>query len=314
MLLILLTTVGLAMAGGPYSTTSPAPATSQPGLHSHYSLLHNLIVHWGYSDTCVATALEACNPISEQHQQPSLIQEAKEVLKEVSVMVNKFESRPRHCKDLLDSGDTGSGLRLVYPYPGQPHHHVTVFCDHTVDGGGWTVFQRRTNDSIRQDFNRTWIEYQLGFGNIETEFWMGLDLLHVLTSTTLHELRIDLADYEGGERWAMYGFFNVGSDETKYRLSIGRYSGDAGDAMQVHHGHSFSTHDQDNDAYEHNCAELRRGAWWYTDCGTSNLNGYQHQGATSPGSSGYIESIFWKQWLGWYYSLNRTSMMIRPAF
>ncbi|KAG0720681.1 Techylectin-5A [Chionoecetes opilio] len=96
----------------------------------------------------------------------NIAQEAKEVLKEVSVLVNKLESRPRHCKDLLDSGDTGSGLRLVYPYPGPPHHHVTVFCDHTVDGGGWTVLQRRTNDSIRQDFYRTWIEYQLGFGDL----------------------------------------------------------------------------------------------------------------------------------------------------
>ncbi|KAG0718599.1 Ficolin-1 [Chionoecetes opilio] len=279
MMLILLSTVGLAMAGEPISNPGPAPATSQPGLHIHQSLLSNILLYSGYSDTCVASALDACNPISEQHQQPALIQEAKEVLKEVSVIVNKLESRPRHCKDLLDSGDTGSGLRLVYPYPGQPHHHVTVFCDHTVDGGGWTVFQRRTNDSIRQDFYRTWIEYKLGFGDIESDFWLGLDLLHVLTSTTLQRLRIDLADYEGGERWAKYGFFNVGSDETKYRLSVGRYSGDAGDAMEYHHGASFSTHDQDNDIHDtYNCAEKKRGAWWYKDCSKSSLNGYQHQG------------------------------------
>ncbi|KAG0717475.1 Ficolin-1 [Chionoecetes opilio] len=300
MLLILLSTVGLAMAGGPSSTPGPAPATSQPGLHIHQSLLSNLLLYSGYSDTCVASALDACNPISEQHQQPSLTQEAKEVLKEVSVMVNKLESRPRHCKDLLDSGDTGSGLRLVYPYPGQPHHHVTVFCDHTVDGGGWTVFQRRTNDSIRQDFNRTWIEYQLGFGDIQGEFWMGLDLLHVLTSTILQSLRIDLADYEGGELWAKYGFFNVGSDETKYRLRVGRYSGDAGDAMEYHHGSSFSTHDQDNDTGDSNCAE-----------NNSSLNGYQHQGTYS---TTYSEGIYWLQWRGYKYSLRRTSMMIRPAF
>ncbi|KAG0728594.1 Ficolin-2 [Chionoecetes opilio] len=329
MLLILLTTVGLAMAGGISRTPGPAPATSQLGLHIHQSAtqqLSNILLYSGYSDTCVATALDACNPISEQHQQPSLIQEAKEVLeegkevlkegkevlKEISVMVNKLESRPRHCKDLLDSGNTGSGLRLVYPYPGQPHHHVTVFCDHTVDGGGWTVFQRRTNDSIREDFNRTWIEYKLGFGDIEAEFWMGLGLLHVLTSTTLQELRIDLADNEGEERWAKYGVFSVGSDEAKYRLSVERYSGDAGDAMTYHHGQSFSTHDQDNDAHNTaNCAERYRGAWWYKDCTQSNLNGYQHQGNYS---ASYSEGITWQQWRGWKYSLSRTSMMIRPAF
>ncbi|KAG0712863.1 Ficolin-2 [Chionoecetes opilio] len=311
MLLILLTTVGLAMARQ-ISIPGPAPATSKPGLVNHQSVLNNLLLYASYCDTCVETALETCNRISEQHQQPSFIQEAKEVLKEISVMINKSESRPRHCKDLLDSGDTGSGLRLVYPYPGQPHHNVTVFCEHTVDGGGWTVFQRRSSDSIRQDFNRTWIEYKLGFGDIEAEFWMGLELLHVLTSTTLQELRIDLADYEGGERWAKYGVFNVGSDEAKYRLSVGRYSGDAGDAMTDSHGQSFSTHDQDNDALNTlNCAEVWRGGWWFKICGHTNLNGYQYQGTYS---THHHEGIFWHQWHGWKYSLRQTSMMIRPAF
>ncbi|KAG0710758.1 Ficolin-1 [Chionoecetes opilio] len=311
MLLVVLSTVGLAMAG-PAITQGPSPAYSQPGQPTHHSLITNLLLYTGFNDACLANALEACKPTPEQHQQPSLIQEAKEVLKEVSVIVNKLESRPRHCKDLLDSGDTGRGLRLVYPYPGQPHHHVTVFCDHTVDGGGWTVLQKRNNDVIRQDFYRTWTEYQLGFGDLKGEFWLGLDLIHVLTSTTLQQLRIDLADYDGLERVAKYGFFNVGSDETKYRMSVGRYSGDAGDAMENHHGSGFSTHEQDNDNdLIRNCAELFRGGWWYAPrCHDSNLNGYQYQG----NHPSFADGINWNQWHGFHYSLRRTSMMIRPAF
>ena len=144
------------------------------------------------------------------------------MIQQVSLMLNASESRPRNCKDLLESGDSGSGLRVVYPYPGRPHRRVTVYCDHTVDGGGWTVVQRRSNDSVRQDFYRTWVEYQLGFGDLGGEFWMGLDLLHELTSTTLQQLRIDLHDYDGDHRWAKYEVFHVGAPETNYRLGIGR--------------------------------------------------------------------------------------------
>ena len=146
----------------------------------------------------------------------------REMVQEVSQAINKWESRPRHCKDLLDSGDSGSGLRQVYPYHGQPHHRVTVYCDHTVDGGGWTVFQRRSNDTSRQDFNRRWTEYQMGFGDLEGEFWLGLDLLHEFTSTTMQQLRIDLEDYDGAHRWAKYGFFHVGGLDTRYLLGVGR--------------------------------------------------------------------------------------------
>ncbi|XP_045125466.1 ficolin-1-like [Portunus trituberculatus] len=239
------------------------------------------------------------------------MEEAKEVVQQVSVAVNKWESRPRHCKDLLDSGDSGSGLRQVYPYPGQPHHRVTVFCDHTVDGGGWTVFQRRTSDAVRQDFYRTWIEYRLGFGDLEGEFWLGLDLLHQLTSTTLQQLRIDLHDYEGEHRWAKYGFFHVGAPETKFRLSVGSYSGNAGDSLAArHNGMPFSTRDADNDKDTRNCADIRRGGYWYDNCYDSNLNGYQHVGHDTTDHRG----IAWRHWRGVSYSLQAASMMMRPAF
>lgn len=146
------------------------------------------------------------------------MQEVREAIKEL----NTWRTRPRHCKDLLASGDSGRGVRQVYPYPGRPYDAAAVFCDHTVDGGGWTVFQRRTNATTREDFYRTWVEYQLGFGNLEGEFWLGLDLLHTLTSWSLQELRVDLADFDGQQRFAKYGAFSVGPASSNYRLSIDR--------------------------------------------------------------------------------------------
>ena len=39
-------------------------------------------------------------------------------------------------------------------------------------------------------------------------------------------------------------------------------------------GSQFSTKDRDNDKLDSaNCAEIHTGGWWFSDCGSSNLNG-----------------------------------------
>lgn len=53
-----------------------------------------------------------------------------------------------------------------------------------------------------------------------------------------------------------------------------------------------------------------RGGWWYKSCHKSNLNGYQHERTYS---ASWAEGINWEHWRGIWYSLKRTSMMIRPA-
>lgn len=220
--------------------------------------------------------------------------------------------RPRHCRDLLEAGDTLSGIREVYPFLKHPDASVSVFCEQTVDGGGWTVFQRRKNLTQREDFYRTWIEYRLGFGHMEGEFWLGLDLLHELTSTALQEMRVDLKDYEGAHRFAKYGKFYVGPLDKYYAISVGRYSGTAGNGLGDgrHDGHKFSTYDSDHDGDSTNCAQTYRGAWWYDKCHISNLNGFQHLGQ----HDSYADGINWRPWKGYHYSLQETAMMIRPAF
>ena len=43
-------------------------------------------------------------------------------------------------------------------------------------------------------------------------------------------------------------------------------------------GTKFSTLDRDNDTWRNNCAERFKGAWWYTACLNSNLNGLYLKG------------------------------------
>lgn len=47
-----------------------------------------------------------------------------------------------------------------------------------VDGGGWTVIQKRETAS---DFYKGWQEYRDGFGDA-INFWIGLENIHSLTS------------------------------------------------------------------------------------------------------------------------------------
>ena len=51
---------------------------------------------------------------------------------------------------------------------------MQVLCD--MNGGGWTVFQRRFNGSV--DFYRDCSSYKNGFGDLKGKFWLGNDNLH----------------------------------------------------------------------------------------------------------------------------------------
>lgn len=283
------------------------PAMECSNLHDDQSLLSSILHVLGYNETCVAASLDYCS--SAQEDGDLQIEKAGEA-QQNNMVENKSECRPRSCKDLLDFGDSGSGLRQVYPYYGRPNDNVTVYCEQEIDGGGWTVFQRRVNNTIRENFSRRWREYQAGFGDVENEFWIGLEALHALTKTE-QELRVDLEDFEGSHRWAKYGTFRVGSEDTNYRLTIGSYSGDAGDDMSKSNGGRFSTLDADHNTYSRDhCGRVYQGGWWYKNCGWVNLNGYQHVGSFT---ASFGEGIIWHQFRGWKYSLRRTTMMGRPA-
>ncbi|XP_052075880.1 fibrinogen-like protein 1, partial [Mytilus californianus] len=159
------------------------------------------------------------------------------------------------------------------------------------------------------DFNRTWKEYEHGFGNFKGEHWLGNEKMHILTSGGNFELRIDLADFDGEARYALYRKFSVGDAKSKYKLTISGYSGNAGtrDCLSGHNGILFSTTDQDNDNHHINCANSYNGGYWYNKCYQSNLNGAYLKGETKLKSKGMV----WPCWRGYNYSLKSTTLMIR---
>lgn len=215
-----------------------------------------------------------------------------------------FGQKPRDCFDILTSGVTGSGQYTVYP--GGLRRGIPVICDMTTDGGGWLVFQQRKDGTV--DFTRDWSAYQFGFGEKDGEFWLGNEALHLITSQASYELRVELEDYEDERRHAVYRLFHVGSRDTAFRLSVGGYSGDAGDSLSSHNGAMFSTIDRDNDMSEGSCATAYKSGWWYTNCLDACLNGRYLAG---PHES-IADGINWVTWKGLNYSLKISRMMLRP--
>ncbi|XP_050093129.1 fibrinogen-like protein A [Anopheles aquasalis] len=150
-----------------------------------------------------------------------------------------------------------------------------VYCEQEKYEGGWIVMQHRFDGSV--DFYRNWAEYRDGFGQLHSEFWLGLERIHQLTTARAHEIVIEMADFEGNHGFARYNAFQVGSESEKYELkSLGSYSGTAGDSLSYHEkGRKFCTKDHNNDGRpEYHFAVRYEGAWWYgSGGGYSNLNG-----------------------------------------
>ena len=175
-----------------------------------------------------------------------------------------------------------------------------------TDGGGWTVFQRRMDGS--QDFYRNWRDYVHGFGELKGEFWLGLSKIHRLAnSTDPAALRVDLKDYDNNTSYAHYSSFYIGGSSTDYTLQVSGYSGTAEDSLTSSSGMKFSTKDDDNDVYNHHCAVLYSGAWWYRHCTYSNLNGLYSYSTVYDNNKYAV----WYHWKNRWVSIKFSEMKIR---
>lgn len=81
-----------------------------------------------------------------------------------------------------------------------------------------------------------------------------------------------------------------------------------GDSFKGTNDVPFSTKDQDNDSADLNCAVTYKGAWWYTKCHSSNLNGLYLRGS----HESYADGVDWSTFRGHHYSLMNSVIKIRP--
>ncbi|XP_036408760.1 angiopoietin-related protein 6 isoform X2 [Megalops cyprinoides] len=218
----------------------------------------------------------------------------------ISYPVTKTPGPWRDCQHALESGERTSGIYLLRPR--NANRLLQAWCE-----AGWTVIQRRQDGSV--NFFRTWDQYK-GFGNLDGEYWLGLEHLYWLTAQAQYRLRVALEDWQGRQVFAEYDSFHLEPESDWYRLRLGRYHGNAGDSLSWHNNKAFTTLDRDKDAYTGNCAHYQKGGWWYHMCAHSNLNGVWYRGGHY--RSRYQDGVYWAEFHGGSYSLKRAAMMIKP--
>ena len=128
--------------------------------------------------------------------------------------------------------------------------------------------------------------------------------MHHITKQRQYTLRVDLHDWDDATRYAEYSLFNIGDEESKYKLTYFGYTGDASDSLgNNHRGRPFSTMDHDNDVWSENCALRWQSGWWYHYCYDANLNG----------PYGNVIGVRWHLWKNGE-ALKSSVMRIRPTF
>lgn len=173
-----------------------------------------------------------------------------------------YPAVPRDCAELYNSGVQRSGVYTIDP---DNAGSFDVFCNQTLDGGGWTVLQKKLNPSFSLD--RDWCQYKEGFGNLSGDFWLGLDKMYHLTKGGRYKLRIDLDE---GNFFQIHSF-EVQNEDDGYKL---KYEAPDGKMNRVtQNGKKFSTKDWYGGQSDKNCESARhcKRGWWYKHCEMNNI-------------------------------------------
>ena len=153
----------------------------------------------------------------------------------------------------------------------------------------WLVIMRRYDGSV--NFTRTSNhfrdDYYGGFGNFHHEFWLGLRRIYLLTQDRPQKLRIELTTENNHHYVMTYGVFWVEEEWQRYKLHVGKYTGNGSDAMSNMNGYVWVTHrsganDHVTAGRADVCVNSHYSGWWihpnfYKSCSRrfayANLNG-----------------------------------------
>ncbi|CAK8679054.1 unnamed protein product [Clavelina lepadiformis] len=218
---------------------------------------------------------------------------------------HSFIDYHKECTSIYASGSTSSGMYPIWLNRG--FQFIYVYCDMDLVSTkkGWTTIQRRINGKI--NFNRGWDEYVRGFGNPNSEYWLGLENIYLLwiQTTIIHkflggvyskqpDFGVDLEDWDGFKQFVQFPTFFYSPKSFKYELHVQDYPRlDILNYWTPVTRSRFSTPDVDNDENKHgNCARDYKSGWWFSYCGKSNLNG-PYPKYRQPMTWG---NIYWGNW------------------
>ncbi|TSL47702.1 Phosphoglucomutase-1 [Bagarius yarrelli] len=120
---------------------------------------------------------------------------------------------PRDCGEVFSGGEKSSGL---YPVKPNGSEAFVVYCEFTADGA-FTVIQRRQDGSV--DFNHPWQSYEDGFGNLRSEFWLGLRKIFSITQPGGAHLHIQIENWKQ-EKYVMKFHYMLDGPDSNYTIHL----------------------------------------------------------------------------------------------
>ena len=203
--------------------------------------------------------------------------------------------------DCIDWYNAGARTTDVYEIVLPNSTYIRVRCQMENKDGGWMTFQHHFSDRV--NFTRNWHAYKVGFGSVEHDFWLGNDILHMLTSRVgiTYDFFMKAFWFNGARKISMYKNFRIGNESTHYVLNFKRkFKG----RISLKNGTRFSTYDRLLDT---DCASDERGGFWYKKCGGFFPNARWLPSETDPEH----ETLMYWNTLNSNHSLMSTELMIR---
>ena len=226
-----------------------------------------------------------------------------------------YSTFPKDCADLHTLGLRQSGVYQVHLLG---KFQRNVYCLMDRYDGGWMAFQRRFDGSVKF-FSRKWFDYKHGFGDPNGEYYLGNEMLHLLTTGESHDYRVEATSFTNEMKSKVIQNVVVAGEDDKYRI---KYEASSVDQTAPVYGarfrnKQFSTSDNDNDDNSgENCAQ-KFGPWWHSGCHNNGMNGYYKDATKYEYSASFWtnhgEAIHWVNWKGIGQSLKTSLLMIRPS-
>ena len=197
-----------------------------------------------------------------------------------------------------------------------------VYCVLDRYGGGWMAFQRRFDGTV-DFFPKKWDDYKRGFGDSAGEYWLGNEMLHLLTTSESQDYMVEATSFQNEVQFKKIRNVVINGEDDEYRINYDLESIDDtstsipyGLHMQ---GMKFSTADNKNDENASGNCAAQYGGWWHNDCHHVGMNGRYRSEANHAEATSNIEwdysanGIMWIGWKGFGVSLKASLLMIRPS-
>ncbi|ESP05181.1 hypothetical protein LOTGIDRAFT_151987 [Lottia gigantea] len=198
------------------------------------------------------------------------------------------------CKDYVARGFGESKTVLTNIQPETSPEPFEALC--YLSSSASLSILTRAGSCNKGNFNRSLHEYEVGFGNVPWNGWLGFDKILPLVNKPNTRTKLDVYITTTSEKCQMsYTLFSIGNYSSQYTFYAdafgitNRFCGDSimgsNSTLNVT-GRPFSTFDSDLTGFD--CPKTLGGGWWFAD---------DSRCSDSFGTGGAMSHIYWRNTL-----------------